>query len=371
MNDERKIPAKIEDVLGRVEAYYGGVMDWLVRLYDPKTGGFYMALSGAEDPSIEPAIEMTAWAIYYLYDYTEAPLTMPKEFKDGIIKFINDRQDPKTGIFIDRQGPANPRETARNQDAALNALAYLGADTRYPHPRNTSSSAADIPIMPAYMSSTESYIKWIESMDWEHGSWTAGDQTQSSLQYVNMLGPSAREKYKAALFSWLEDRQQSNGFFSPDFDFNAVSGAFKVGLVYATYEKKLPNYDKIIDSIFECYKVAKTKNPFYVRNPISVLNQMAAYSPDAKAKIQSGIIENIDAVLASFSEFLCPDGAFSASKGASMVSFGGVVGSHGLFEGDIDATLMMLIARKTLYAIFDMAAPPLDTTHFWDKIISK
>ena len=54
-----------------------------------------------------------------------------------------------------------------------------------------------------------------------------------------------------------------------------------------------------------------------------------------------------------------------------MYSFGGVVGSHQLFEGDIDATLMMLIARKQLYLIFGVPAPYLNTDDFWDWISGK
>ena len=40
-------------------------------------------------------------------------------------------------------------------------------------------------------------------------------------------------------------------------------------------------------------------------------------------------------------------------------------GSHGLYEGDIDATLMMLIARKQIYSLFDLKAPLLNTDDFW------
>ena len=54
-----------------------------------------------------------------------------------------------------------------------------------------------------------------------------------------------------------------------------------------------------------------------------------------------------------------------------MLAFGGVVGSHELFEGDIDATFMMLIARKMLYEIFDIDAPKLATDDFWDWIYGK
>ena len=362
------LPPAVAAALERVDGYYDGVIPWLANIYDPKTGGFYMTVSGARDPEMEPAIEMTCWGVEFLYSYTNALETMPKKFRDGIIAFINDRQDPLSGIFIDKQGPANARETARNQSSALDVLKKLQAETRYPHPRNTASAKPAVNVLPDYMQSIDSYIAWIAGHDWDNASWTAGDQTQSSLQYVNMLEENKREKYKTALFEWLEKRQQPSGLWSPNMEFNAVSGAFKVGLVYEACGKRLPNPEKIVKSIFECYRSAKTSNPFFVRNPISVLHQMAAYSPDLKSEIQRGIIENVYAVIESFGEFLCPDGAFSAIKGKSMLSFGGVIGSHQLFEGDIDATLMMLIARKTLYNIFDVEAPYLDTTDFWAQI---
>lgn len=373
MNESSKstLPSSVAKALEKLEYYYKDIILWLAHMYDAKSGGFYMTVSGMRDPNMEPAIEMTCWGIKILRDYTCAFETMPVEFRKGIIDFINDRQDKESGIYIDRQGPANSRETARNQDAALKILSSLGAETRYTHPRSMGNASNITPVMPEYMATPESYIHWVKSWNWDTGSWTAGDQTQSSLQYVNILESARREEYKQKLFAWLEERQQENGFWSPNFDFNAASGAFKVGLVYEAYGMRLPNYDKIIDSIFECYKVSKTSNPFFVRNPISVLYQMSKYSPEVKSKIRQGLLDNIDAVVASFGEFLCPDGAFSAKKERSMLSFGGVVGSHEQNEGDIDATLMMLIARKTLYSIFDAKAPDLDTTDFWSWIYGK
>ena len=368
---ENKLPSAVAEALEKVEVYFKDVIPWLANMYDPETKGFYMTVSGKEDPEMKPAIEMTCWGLSFLNGYTDALKNAPKEFIQGIIDFMHDRQDPETGLFIDKQGPANPRETARNQASGLGTLKMLGVETKYPHPRNSESSSSSNVVMPEYMATVDSYMAWVKAHNWDHGSWTAGDQTQSSLQYVTMLEPEQREIYKAALFKWLGERQQESGLWSPDFDFNAASGAFKVGLVYAHFGMRLPNPDKIVDAIFHCYKVSKTTSPFFVRNPISVLAQMASYSDELRDKIRRLIVENIDAVTESFGEFLCPDGAFSAGKQKSMYSFGGVVGSHQLFEGDIDATLMMLIARKQLYLIFGVPAPYLNTDDFWDWISGK
>jgi hypothetical protein len=181
-----------------------------------------------------------------------------------------------------------------------------------------------------------------------------------------MLPEPERKRYTDAVVEFLLERQFESGFWSPDFDFNAASGAFKVGLVFSAFGMRLPNPERIVDSIFKCYRESVTSSPYFVRNPISVMNQMAAYSPELAEKIKQGILENVDAVTASFGEFLCPDGAFSARKGKSMVSFGGVVGSHGLFEGDIDATAMMCTARRELYRLLGLTASPLPAPDFWD-----
>ena len=367
------LPLAVREALAKVEVYYDRVIPWLSHMYDPKTGGFYMTMSGKMDPEMEPAVEMTNWGLSYLSSYTSCFADMPADIREKFIQFFYDRQDPESGLFIDKQGVANAREQARNQDSGLGACRTLGVQPKYPHPSQVqkSENVTQAPLMPAFMESPEKYIEWVSSLSWEAGTWHAGDQTQSSQQYIKMLSEEDRERYLTALFNWIESHQYDDGLWSTQLNFNSVSGVFKVGLIYGMWGKKIPKYDAAIDTIFKCYRTSKTENPFFVRNPLSVLRQMCSYGENVKKKIQDGIVENIDAVVANFGEFLCPDGTFSASKGRSMYSFGGVVGSHQLNEGDIDATLMMLIARAELYFIFEVAPPKLESADFWDWITGK
>ena len=366
-----EITPAVKAALSKIDGYYTRLPLWYAHLYDPITGGFYMSQSGKNDPEMAPAIEMTCWGLSFLHSSTDIFDSMPSEIRAKFIDFFGDRQDKESGLFIDCQGPANPREQARNQAAAKRALEMLKASPRYPLPSGKSGDSAVRAKMPDYMDSLESYLDWIKALPWDHGSWTAGDQTQSSQQYLAMLPEPERRRYSDAVIEWLLERQFESGFWSPDFDFNAASGAFKVGLVFSAFGMRLPNPERIVDSIFKCYRESVTSSPYFVRNPISVMNQMADYSPGIAEKIKQGILDNIDAVTASFGEFLCPDGAFSARKGKSMVSFGGVVGSHGLFEGDIDATAMMLTARRELYQLLGLEATRLDASCFWNWVSGK
>lgn len=361
-----EISPAVLSALEKIDSYYARLPLWYGHLYDPESGGFYMTLSGKADPEMAPALEMTCWGLAFLKTHTEVFDAMPREIREKFIAFFCDRQDAESGVFIDRQGPANPREQARNQAAAKRGLEMLDASPRYPLPSGKSGDAAVRAKMPEYMQSCESYMAWVKGLTWDHGSWTAGDQTQSSQQYIAMLPEPERKRYTDAVVEFLLERQFESGFWSPDFDFNAASGAFKVGLVFSAFGMRLPNPERIVDSIFKCYRESVTSSPYFVRNPISVMNQMAAYSPELAERIKQGILDNVDAVTASFGEFLCPDGAFSARKGKSMVSFGGVVGSHGLFEGDIDATAMMCTARRELYRLLGLTVSPLPAPDFWD-----
>ena len=51
---------------------------------------------------------------------------VPADIREKFIQFFYDRQDPASGLFIDKQGVANAREQARNQDSGLGACGKLG-----------------------------------------------------------------------------------------------------------------------------------------------------------------------------------------------------------------------------------------------------
>ena len=215
-----ELDTEVQAALSSLDKYYVGVIPWLAHMYDPKTHGFYMTMSGMQDPEMEPAVEMTSWGISFLRNYTSAFDTMPEDFRQNLIKFFQDRQDPKTGMFIDKQGPTNARETNRNQGSSRSALRTLGGEMLYPHPSDLHSAenVKEAELMPAYMESVESYVKWISELDWDRNSWGAGDQTQSTQGYVAMLPDGTREEYIKAAVEWLNNRQQESGLWSPNFE---------------------------------------------------------------------------------------------------------------------------------------------------------
>lgn len=368
------LPKEQQEELAKLDRLYDGLDKWLANLYHHEDGGFYMTMSGRDDPDIECGIEMSAFA-YNSIGYSDASSGMPDSVKEKFTQYLIDRQDPKTGLFIDKQGMVNDREVARNQSSALNYVNKWKIQLPYEHPSQkakdgNTTSADDTTVMPAYMSSTESYVQWIESWNWDTNSWTAGDQVSNSITYINYLPEDQKEKYKKVLFDWLEKRQDpETGYWSPNLDFNAVSGAFKVGLTYEGNGMRIPNADKVMETTIRCMEQLQPTVAHYVRNPITLLYYISSYDPEYKERIQQAIMDNMDTICGWVEQFLAPDGGFAQYHGKSMSNFGGIYGSHQLWEGDVDSTVMILTVRNEVYGILGISTPPLKfDPDFWNWI---
>lgn len=353
------------------------IYPWLANLYDGETGGFYMAKSGADDPDMAPALEMTFFALNIAKSYGDSWGDLPESVKRKFIRFITDRQDAETGLFIDTQGWANDREVSRNQSAVLSWVNYWNISLPYSHPslakKNTptllASAESSNNILPDYLETPETYREWIASWDWDNNSWTAGDQIGCSLVYLKYLD-SGYEEYRKVLLDWLSERQfEDTGLWAPKINYNSISGAFKMGLVYESLGEKIPHADQIVESTFTCLKTQTPDVVHYARNPISLLNQIASYGEEYETKIRKYVLENLELILSQTEIFSSPDGGYSMYRGKSMESFGGVTGSHQLNEGDVDSTVMILSMRNDLYNILGITTTKIPMGEdFWNWI---
>lgn len=353
------------------------VYPWLANLYDQTTGGFYMAKSGADDPDMAPALEMTFFALDIVRGYGDSWEDLPETVKQKFIRFITDRQDAETGLFIDAQGKTNDRETARNQSTVLSWVNRWNILLPYRHPSQGEETAAVLlaenattdGVLPDYLETPETYRTWIASWDWDHNSWTAGDQVASSLVYLKYIG-EGYEEYRRVLLDWLSGRQFADtGLWAPEINYNSISGAFKLGFLYESLGETLPRAEQVMESVITCLKTQTPDVVHYARNPISLLRQIAAYGEEYEIKIRKYVLENLETILSRCELFSCPDGGFSMYPSKSMESFGGVIGSHQLNEGDVDSTVMILTMRSDLYRILGIPTSQIPMGEdFWNWI---
>lgn len=357
MNGKREALKSLEEMCGHV-------LPWLANLYDSSTGGFYMSISGRDDHLMKPAMEMTAYGLKLTRVYTDLYDNMPGSLKERFVKYFTDRQRKDTGYFVDDQGAVNSRETARTQAAAVRALNDLGAQPLWPLPGEEREET----VLPDFMNSTDDFISFISNLDWQNDAWTSGDQTWQTILYVNMLPKEKRKEYLDLLKKWIEENQdhETGLWGTPNPNYNTISGAFKIGLVCDACGWKLPRAERILESVFACYRDDKPTVACYVRNALSLLLQLAGYSRQMREKAKELMEEYLCSVVGDIRRLHCPDGGFSKNIYQSMIDYGGVTGSHGLWEGDIDSTVMILTGRKAIYDLLDEREPVLTMEGFWE-----
>ncbi len=396
------IPVQVKEGLAQLDTQFDGTLNWLADMYDPVTGGFWMTNSG-KAADLTPGIEMTAWGISMLSSYTDLwgsqGANVPEAVKDKFIDFFYDRYDHELGYFVDpadadgKTSPEDaPRDYSRVQTGASRALTALGADN--PPPQTVSVLAAS-PVaaltaladaandeseedMPSWMATPETYIDYLESLDWSY-SWTAGDNTYETTRFVKAKdAANGNTVYQDALFDWIEANQRkSNGLWEDEIDFVSISGAFKMSNIYRDFGKQMKCADEIIQSVMTAYETCNLDTSYYVRNPISLLSVISTYSPVYKQKVLNAAEAHIADIAASFETFKCADGGFSAYSDKPLEIFGGVVGAEPVSgstyakESDLDGTLMMLIARSELYALWGLSVERLTDSDFWSTITAK
>jgi len=398
----RTISAKAAECLSQVDAQFDGTLSWLADMYDPVTGGFWMTNSG-KAANLTPGIEMTAWGISILSSYTDLWGTkgtnVPDNVKDKFIEFIYNRYNHELGYFVDpadadgKTSPQDaPRDYSRVQTGASRALSALGADNPPPKAVSVLSASPVVALvaladaaddeadedMPSWMATPETYIDYLESLEWSY-SWTAGDSAYETTRFVKAKdAANGNTAYEDALFEWLEEKQcKSNGLWEDEINFVSISGAFKVSSIYRDFGKQMKYPDEIIQSVMTAYETCELDTSYYVRNPISLLSVISTYSPVYKQKVLNATEAHIEAIANSFATFKCDDGAFSAYSNRPLATFGGVVGAVPVSgstyakESDLDGTLMMLIARSELYALWGIKAERLTDSDFWTTIINK
>ena len=362
------------DQLAAFEDRFDRMDTWFANLYDRDRGGFYYAISGRDNPGYGPTIETTGFVLNVLDSNTNALDTIPDAVKQKISEFFVSHQDPETGLFVDDPGPVNERETARNQSHAMKWVERWNIQLPVPHPSQALNtvSAAQLTAMdlPDYLDSPEAYLDWLKSQRWRGDSWAAGDLASSSLSYIDYLEPEEQEIYRNVLLNFLNETQDpETGMWDEGVTPNSVSGAFKVGLIYGDLHVRMPNADKIIDSIFLYFEEVDPDDAHYVRNPLSVLSRVKEYDSSYRERIRKWMQEHLAVMCDWMGHFQAPDGGFAAQKGSAQIQFGGYKVCDGLWEGDVDSNSMVLVARDKIYSLLGEPTPKIQVDpDFWDWI---
>lgn len=350
--------------MAEVEKQFARIPLWFANLYDPETGGFYYAMSGKDNPSYIVTLQTTGFVLNSLDSYTDAIETMPEEVKQKFIHFFTSRQDPKTGYFVDDTGTTNSRDASRSQTHPLKWLKRWNVELPYPHPSQMTSDqfseSGSTAVMPDYVSSISAFTDWINNLRWEGDSWTSGDAVSNALTYIGYMDETQQEEYKNVIREFLAEHQDPElGLWEHRITPTSISGAFKVGMVYAGLGEQIPNADKVMNTIFTYFTTLDPDEAHFVRNPLSLLSQIKSYNKAYAETIQNWVTENVGTLAHWITWFQAPDGGFASRHGSAQTMFSGIPVCDGLWEGDVDSNSMIMTARKEIYNILGVAAPKM------------
>lgn len=346
---------------------------WLAGQYDPRSGGFYYAISSRLAANRSPDIESTAQALNMLerLGLLEA---MPVRVKVNLIHYFKSRQEPESGYFYDDDPHMREDEVmvSRALGYSSNALRKLGAVPAYPLPDAAKQA-------PSYMRSPEAYLHWLQSVDLSN-SWRGCDRLCCSGVYLKSLPELKRSAFAEAAFRFFAEAQdRDSGLWGEGSLYERISGTFKLHTFYSGFGTPMPRTEQMYASILLGLRYEEASDMCYIRNLVHLLSYIRP------SMTEDELTFVLRATLYNMSRLLRSDGGFSrelahspsapnvaqVKEGASYPGMPMPVHlSEGLVEGDMNAATQALLIRSLCYAIVDETPPKLvqRAEEFYDSL---
>ena len=349
------------------------VVDWLASLWDGKRGAFYYATSSAQNDEFFPDSESTQQAIGLLRllglfgSEDELPDTMKKKLGD----FALSMQDPD-GYFYHPQWKAlmlsDPERFSSRRGRDFGQCLWLirrvaKTEPKYPtaldnlkkqREGGAVSGAANIP---EHLSSKEAFLKYLEEMNINKGSYAKGHRLSSQAAQISAAGLAD------VCIEFLTSKQnKENGTWEEQVDINSINGVTKIGTAITSLGGRIPNatlaFKSAISVALVTDKGGAVTAPY---NPLWTIMQMMngfrdgnmteEYEACRKQLFDNGV-GLMRAAYEKLSKYYYePEGAFHYNWYDGASTSQGVPVSLGLHEGDVNATSM---AIDTIFRIFDL-----------------
>ncbi len=349
--------------LKKFDKLYEGFYTWLAGQYAPEYGGFYYARSSRTDPQFQPDIESTAQALSIL-QRSRLLGSMPELMRQQLIAFFQKRQTPE-GYFYD---PHNRmREVDRMVGRAVmysaGSLRLLGAKPLYPLPGSSGRQS-----LPPHLQSLAAFKQWIDERPWDYA-WMACDNLQAAGVFLRQLPENERKEYMDYLWKYLEEHQDpETGMWGDGRPYIKISGAFKLALLYGSFQKTLPRPERIYRYLLYTLREDVSEDMCWTRNPMDLL---CALKPVIGPYPLEEAEEIIEITFENLKRYLKPDGGFSRHVEHSLEIPNNVPLGKGLAEGDMNAGTQALRIRSACYEFINMQRYDVPLTQYTDGFYEK
>ena len=323
---------------------------FLAGLYDKESGGFYYSNSARDNEGFYPDIESTAQAMTILSSLGVYTLRdrgtdrCPEWYCEGLAKFFYERQDEETGFFFDTQfgKDVNESKKGRNTAQASTRLRELGVKPKYLLPAERVKVEKSVEVLADHYGSLEKFDKWLRSMDWD------SDDDFKPYYWGNMLAASRMSIEAAGLLDYTQNfldsiQNKETGLWGKGRTSNAMNAAMKISHLYDSAHK-YPNVEKMIESIAEIVEHEEPDVLSTLWNPLvlvqNILRDYGEIPDELRAVIDEKKLPLVKTCVDRMSVFKKPDGGYSYGRNNSSPTSQGARVSLGLFEGDVNATML-------------------------------
>ncbi len=360
-------------------------LDWLIGMYDPKSGGMYYSGSSRDNEQFEPDIESTTQTVSLLQnlglintDENGIATDVPEWFAAGACEFLRSRQDESDGYFYDPIyrdiSPKSKKE--RNTSFTVEALKTLGMSPLYLTATQRLSDTVNADDNDQSMYATkESYLEWLDKNAEERGdSYHWGSDLACARPMIIASG------HLHTTVEWLKKRQNTqNGTWEDEFNMTAVNGVLKIRGYFNENTEVFPNYDTYIRNTVEFTKTFEPEFAAYAWNPIGSVKRIIETLPvepsdDIKALISESAADMVANTTVQIRRFRQPDGGFGYSTKGSSPRSNRVTVSLGLTEGDVNALALMALIYNDAYKLCGVPSSRVWSEHrdyFWSEMKKK
>lgn len=377
----------LQEVLRELDGEFDkSIVDWMISLYDPKSGGTYYSCSARDNDQFAPDIESVtqiASAMRILGLTTDTPdnkYGSPEWYNKRAVQFIRERQDPDDGYFYDPQYKtiANKAKIERNTSFALSFLRRnYDAEPFYKTPMQRVAEKTDLKAAEAknvntgvgVYESKESFLRWLDEITAKRNSYCWGSDIASAHSIIKAYG------HEETLVDWLKERQYPNGTWEKEFDMTAVNGALKMCGFFNQSNGYYPNYRNYIRNVIEFTKTFDPVTAAATWNPLGstrvIINNLPELDTDLRAELDAGIIEMISNVIVKMRLFRQPDGGYGYLRKGSSTYSNDVVVSLGSPEGDVNAMTLIALTYSEAY---ELSGTPITrvlkkySDYYWEKM---
>ena len=348
-------PSVADEMDRLISLFNENTMRGFARLYDPETGAFYFSNSGRDYEGFGADLESTVQllrcvASYGMLDNYGGSLkdALPKNMINKLVDFTINCADPDGYFYHPQWGKDIPVER-RGRDLTWANQIFDWFDVKPPYPTaidmlKAADTSKTTVAVPDYLKSKEEFVKYLEALDFTNKSYHAGNTLNSQSEQIRAAGLCD------VVIDFLNANQNStNGLWHDKADYYGVSGLMKVAGFYNAAGRRLPNFEKAIDSCIEsaiCDE--KPDGLVYIYNPHSAIASLKSCMKklgDEEAvkyvdnKFRDNLIPLIRAMHDKLLIFRHPDSSFSTNPGRSVCKSMGVpVAIYMEPEGDVNGT---------------------------------